>query len=615
MHHDIVTGLAVILALGIGGQWIAWRFGLPSILVLLVFGFVAGPTTGYLVPDELFGDLLPPVVSLAVAVILFEGGLNLRLVELRRVGRVVLGLITVGIAVTWAIAAAAAWALLGFSPGVAVLFGAVLVISGPTVILPILRHVRPTGRVAAAVKWEGIVNDPIGAVLAVLVFEAILPGGPHDAASHAAWGVARTLVCGLAGGFVGAALLVLLLRYYLVPDYLQSLIALMVAVALYTGANQVQDECGLLAVTVMGIVLASQRVVDIKHIIEFKENLGVLFVSLLFVVLAARVDVGELKQLDWRSAVFVLVLVLAARPAAVWASTAGTDFHWRERTFLAWMAPRGVVAVAVISVFAGRLAAEDVADAGRMVPMMFLVVACTVATYGLSAGPLARGLGLAEASPQGVLLVGAHSWARAIAKVLQEEGFRVFLVDNNYRNIAAARMAGLPTHYGNVVSESTLDEVNLHGIGRILALTSNDEANALAALHFAQVFERAGLYQLQPEKDARGGRERDAPGHLRGRFLFAEGATYTELSRRFAAGAQVRRTQLTEEFSFAAFRERHGDAAIPLFRITEEGRLLPFTASDPTAPKPGDRLISLTYPEDSVARGKEEAKPEPAAKP
>jgi NhaP-type Na+/H+ or K+/H+ antiporter len=522
LTEHLLVGLTSILVLGIGAQWLAWRSGFPAILLLLLFGLLIGPVFGLLRPDALFGPLLPPIVALSVAVILFEGGLSLNVADLPHVGSVVRNLLSVGMLMTWLISAGAAYFILGFGVALAALLGAVLVVTGPTVIGPLLMHVRPAGRLGPILRWEGIVIDPIGAILAVLVFEAILTDEVQEAGVMVALVVVKTVLIGGLVGLPGAGTLILLFKRFWVPDYLHNPVALLLVVSSFTVTNLQQEEAGLLTVTVMGIILANQQIVPVKHVIEFKESLGILLISSLFILLAARIQLSDFANLGVRSLLFLAVLMLLARPAAVALATLRSDLNWRERLFLAWLAPRGIVAASVSSVFALRLMERGYPAAESLVPVTFLVIIGTVAIYSLSAGPLARWLDLAKPHPQGVLIVGAHSWARTIAKVLQTGGYPVLVADTNWGNIAAARLAGLPAYYGSTVALEAPERMNLDGIGRLLALTSNDEVNALAAMRFAEFFSRAETYQLFPKTK---GDELAAiaPQHLRGRLLFALG--------------------------------------------------------------------------------------------
>ena len=386
---SLLIALSAIIVLGVGAQWLAWRLRLPAILLLLSVGALAGPITGFLNPQDVLGDLLFPLISLSVGLILFEGGLTLRFREVRATWRSLVGLLTVGVAVTWLGATLAARVLLGLPFSTSLLLGSILVVTGPTVIGPLLRDIRPSGRVGAVAKWEGIVIDPIGAVLAVLVFEAIdaiAAASYTHATRHALQGLALTAGSGVLIGGAAAGLLVVSLRRFWIPDYLQNPVALLLVAASLTTANLLHHEAGLVAVTVMGLILANQHRVAVQRIAEFKENLTVLLISVLFVVLAARVEPVELTQLGWRGVAFAVVLIVVVRPLAVWLSTIRSNLKIRERIFLAFFAPRGIVAAAVASIFALRLGD----DGAVIAPATLLVIFITVAFYGLSAGWLAR---------------------------------------------------------------------------------------------------------------------------------------------------------------------------------------------------------------------------------
>ena len=439
MDEHILVGLSAVVALGISAQWFAWRTKLPAILVLLIFGIVAGPVTGWINPDELLGDILSPFVSFSVAIILFEGGLSLRMAEFRKIGGVVIKLITVGIAITWFLAALAAYYILGLSIEIAVLFGAILIVTGPTVIIPLLRQVRPTETAGSVLKWEGIVNDPIGAMMAVLVFEIIMAGGFTNMDGSSALVIVTTIVDCSFFGALGAGILYIMLKKHWIPDFLQNPVTLMLVIAAFTASNLLQHESGLLAVTIMGILLANQKSVRVKHIIEFKENLQVLLISALFILLASRLQVSDLAYFNLQSGLFIVALMLVVRPVSIYVATWGSKLSLQEKTFLAWMAPRGIVAAAISAIFALRLEQEGFADAQKLVPYTFVVIIATVTVYGLSANPVARLLKVAKPQPKGVLFLGAHSWSLDLACQLQELGLKVMVADSNWENISKAR--------------------------------------------------------------------------------------------------------------------------------------------------------------------------------
>lgn len=594
--------LATILGLGLLAQWLAWRFRLPAIVLLMLFGLGWGT---YQRPDEILADqdFLFSLVSLSVGIILFEGGLSLDFREIRGAQGVVIRLVTVGLAITWLLSAAAARFVAGFGWDAAILLGALLTVSGPTVVLPLLRHVQPVRRVGSLTKWEGIVNDPIGAVLAALVFEVVLKRQEGGAVlQQSLLHLGFTVAIGVGLGGLGAWLVMFALRKFLIPDYLQNPAILSLVLLVFALSNNLQQESGLVTVTVMGVYLANQRSVPIRHVVEFKENLRVLLISMLFIVLASRLEVsGEsLQMLGWGSFAFVAVLIFAIRPLAVFISTIGSPLSTAERVFLAWIHPRGIVAAAVSSLFAleitRKLGAVEplpalAADAPRFELTVFLVILATVTVYGLTLAPLARRLGLSGENPQGILFVGASRPVREIAKAVLQEKFAVLLVDTNHDNNRAARMAGLPVSYASIGSEYVQEEIDLGGIGRLMAMTSNDEVNTLASMGFAERFGRAEVYQVAPAAATSERTERSA--YRRGRLLFSRAVTLDELEERLDAGAVIKKTALTEGFTFDDFRARYGDSALILFRIDETGKLTVASAKVDLTPKPGHKLIAL----------------------
>ena len=602
MNEELMIGLCAVLVLGVGAQWFAWRLKLPAILILLGFGFLAGPVPeaingeAWLDPDELFGEMLFPIISLSVAIILFEGGMTLKLHELRKIGGAVRNMVSVGIAVTWALATVAAHLLLKFDLPLALLIGAIFTVTGPTVIGPLLRHVRPSGQLGPVLKWEGILSDPIGALLAVLVFESIVGaahGGAESTLTHSLLGAGQALGSGLIVGAACAGFLVLMLNRYWIPDYLQSPVTLSLVVLGFELSNKMHAESGLLAVTLMGMLLANQRFAAVKHVVEFKENLRVLLISSLFILLAARLGVEDIKRIDLGGLGFMLAIILVIRPASVWIATIGTGLSWKEKFWLGLVAPRGIVAAAVASIFSFRLIESGTPGAENLVPVTFLVIVGTITFSGLAAGPVARMLGLAKLDPQGILIVGAHEWARKIAEVLKGEGLSVVMIDTNRRNINAAKMAGISAHLGSVLADEVLEEIDLTETKRALALTPNDEANALAAVHLVEQYSRQDVFQLTPDRMGVM-EEKSAKSHdLHGRYLFDEKITFAELTVRFGMGHVLKTSKMTETYNYEKFREHYGEDALPLFILTETGGLTTITAGAKVDPQPGQRLVSL----------------------
>jgi hypothetical protein len=379
-----------------------------------------------------------------------------------------------------------------------------------------------------------------------------------------------------------------------------------VALAAFAASNALQPESGLATVTLLGVVLANQRKVSVRHVVEFNEHLGVLLISCLFVVLGSRLNIGAITSLGMSGALFLALLILVIRPASVFGACIGTATTYRERLLLAFLAPRGIVAAAVASLFAlkvATIASENVAlaeQAEQLVPITFLVIVGTVSIYGLLAAPLARRLGLADPNPQGLLIAGASDWVRNVAKALKDEGFAVLLLDTNDVHVSAARMSGLTAECINVLSEPAQTELDLSGLGRLLAMTPNDEVNAMAARELTPLFGRANVYQLPPASDENS-RWRLAD-HFGGRPLFGKSMNYEEIDGRVSRGAVVKKTKLTSEFGWRDFTALYGPTTQLLFVLTGRNSLHVCATDQPFEPKPGQTVVALVEPPNEGAR-------------
>ena len=590
MHTDLLFDAALVLGLGMLAQWVAWRLRQPSITFLLLFGLLVGPISALVMGEpildveHLLGDLLFPFVSGAVAIILFEGGLSLRFRDLQGAGWVVGRLVSVGVLGTWLISGVAGHYLFGLTWEVALLLGATLVVTGPTVIIPLLKQIRPQGRVGSILRWEGIVIDPIGAILAVLVFDEILAGPDIILLSGV---IVVTLAVGLGIGWAVAQVMVEIYRRYWVPDSLQIPMTIGFVLAAFAISNGIQPESGLLTVTVMGIAMANQRRFDIHHIVEFKETLQVLLLSVLFILLSARMQPSDLQQIGLPTLAYVLIIILVERPLAAFISTWGSSLTWQERIFIGWMAPRGIVAASVASIFAIELAERNVEGASVLLPITFAVIIATVLTYSLSSGLLARYLGLAEKNPQGMIIVGGSPWVRDLAKQVKDLGFRVVLSDTNYTHIAQATKLGIETYRGSILSELAQDEINFGGIGRLLALTNNPEVNALAGEHYENTFGAANVYELQRET----GEQREGIStRLGGRELLPPSLTFRQMRERYEQGAKV----VTVVVDNVPELTKHIPSdVVPLCLLPSEDRLLIWTQEDQPQIRRGNCLIAL----------------------
>ena len=576
MNEQILLSLAAIGILGSFAQWFSWWVKLPAILFLLLIGLVLGPLTGWLEPDVLFGDLLFPMVSLSVAVILFEGSLTLHFDQIKGLQRVVRNMVSFGMMTTWIVISVATWLVIDFDWPLAFLFGALVVVTGPTVIVPMLRTVRPNARIANILRWEGIAIDPLGALLAVLVFDFIIATQQgHGSFIHLLLSFGKILTAGiLLGAIAGQGLGVVLRRHWL-PEYLFSVVTLTLVFVVFVLANMLQDEAGLLAVTVMGVWLANMKGVPIEDILDFKESLSVLLISGLFIILASRVDISQLVNLGWGAVVLFLVVQFVARPLKVLVTTWGSSLSWQERALLAWIAPRGIVAAAVSALFALQLEQAGYPQAPLLVSLTFMVILGTVILQSATARPIASWLGVAEPEPRGLLIIGGNPVARMIAMALNEQGFHTLLLDTHWPNIRKARMGGLQTFYGNPISEHADRHLDLVGIGRLLSLSLNNEMNALAVMRYQREFGKQNVYSLVPADEKKKAKDKHAVAMERiGKLLFGAEITYARLASWIANGAEIKATQLSDEFSYDDYMEKNNHKIVPLFAVSPNKRHL-----------------------------------------
>ena len=592
MNEHAIIALSMIGFISILCQWLAWRLHIPAIIFLLLAGIVLGPTTQLLNPSELFGDLFFPLVSLAVAVILFEGSLGLKFEEIRGVEKVVRNILTTGVLITWVSITIVTHYLVGFDWALSILFGALMVVTGPTVIVPILRTVKPNATISNILRWEGIVIDPLGAILAVLVFEVILSIQLQQqvSISHIAWVFAHTIFIGGLIGAIPAYLLGLLLRHHIIPEYLHNVTTLAVVFTVFSISNWLSEESGLLAVTIMGIWLGNMKHVPIDKILHFKESLSILLISGLFIILAARLDFDQFQQLGWSAVLLFLSMQFIVRPAKIFISTIGSTLTWQEKVMISWIGPRGIVAAAVSALFALRLQETGHQDAILLVPLAFSLIFYTVIVQGLTAKWLAQRLEVALPNNTGFLIIGANIVARTIAKAIQEHDFKVIVTDNNWDNIKMARMEGVNSYYGNAMSLHADRNLNLVGINTLLALSPQSDYNLLASQYYSSDFGSQQVYTLLTDTEDNDSRSSINHNHQQ---LFYPDITFSKLASLLSQGAKIKHTTLSDNFSYEDYQQQYGRRAIPLFAFNEKRELTFFTCDQPMLPTTGWTISSL----------------------
>lgn len=586
--------IALIGLLGIGAQWLAWRTGRPAIALMLIAGVLAGPVSalfidgGIINPQRDFGALMGPIIKLAVAVILFEGGLSLNFRDLRLAGGPVLRLVVVGVPVGWALGTAAAYYGAGLSLPVSALFGGILVVTGPTVIGPMLRTLRIPARVRDTLKWEGIVNDPIGALLAVGIYAYVTYSGPQADVVAIGFDVAAaSLLAGLLGAGLGYGLTWLFPRG-LVPEYLKAPVVLVTVIAGFVLADLVKHETGLITVTVMGVVMANRPMLSSHALHRFKEDLAVLLVSGVFILMPATLDWEVMSRFQARFLIFLFLLLFAVRPLTVLISLMFSTMPWRERLFVAWIAPRGVVAVAITGLFAIRMTEFGVPDADALIPLSFGVVVATIIAHGFSARWVARRLGIWTSENDGVLIVGANDWTVELGATLTALGVPVTMADTSKFALRAARKRDLSSYRGDVLDEVTQDHLELGKFQQLIAASDNDAYNALIAADLGPEVGHDRIVRIAPNANA--------PVKGRGRVLMASAPSADELLNRHAAGWTFSRTRMTDKFGYADYRTNLHGGGEAVAVLKPDRRLLPFTSDARPVVEPGDVVIGYLPP-------------------
>ncbi len=597
MIEHILPAIAALIVICAACQWLAWRVKLPAIIFLLLTGILVGPVFNLLDPQVLLGDLFFPFVSLSVAIILFEGSLTLKFKDIRGLQKVVRNMVSFGMLITWLITALATHFALNLSWQVSFLFGAITVVTGPTVIVPMLRTVRPTAAVSNILRWEGIVIDPIGALLAVLVYEFIVAGGGRAVLGHTLLTFGQIVAIGVIIGAGGGYLFGLMLRRHVLPEFLHNISALALVIGSFVASNMLYEESGLLTVTVLGIWLANMRDVDTEEILDFKESLSILLISMLFIMLAARLELAAFKQLGWSALWIFVAIQFLARPLNILVSTFGSSLSWPERHLLAWIAPRGIVAAAISAFFALQLVEIGFEGAQHLVPLTFLVIIGTVLLQSTTARLVALWLGVAEPEPKGFLIVGANEVARTIAKALIKNGLRVQLAETDWDKAAKAKLEGLPTYLGNPISEHADRHLNLIGIGRMLALAPHESVNQAATMHYRLELGKNNVYLAQSKPTEETSPKHRVAAYRSGKTLFGDKVTYDSLAKAISAGATMKTTKLTENFRFAELLETHGPEMVPMFAVDAREHIHVFSVEEKVTPEAGWSIISLAPPE------------------
>lgn len=601
--------LAGIIILGILAQWVAWKFKIPAILPLIMIGLLVGPLSTLMSADGsqwlqpiwngekgLFpGENLFYFVSLAVGIILFEGGLTLKRDEISKVGPAIGKLISIGAAITFIGAGAAAHYVFGLDWRISFLFSALIIVTGPTVISPILRNIPLKKDVAAVLRWEGILIDPIGALVAVLVYEFISVEGDSGYTKQALLDFGKIVLIGMSFGITAGYALYFAIKKKLVPHYLSNVVALSMVMAVFVISDLFAHESGLLAVVVMGMFLGNSDLPSLKELLYFKESLSVLLVSILFILLAANISIEDLLLVyNWKTAILLAIIIFILRPLTVFASTTGSSLKVNEKLFISWVGPRGIVAAGISSLFGTKLVTKGVVGAEYITPLVFAVVLITVILNATTARMVAGWMGVYLKKSEGILIVGASKASRLIATYLHKHERHVVLVDSNQLNINKAKELGLEAFTANIYSDDLTDNIELNDVGYILAMTGSDEINKQAINRFEKYFGENGTFRLITSDEMRKNK------NLSVKELFS----YTHDYSRFAQVAQefpsIQEIPVENHNQFLRVLNIVGEDknAIPLFLKHPDGFLDLITSPAELETEEGSSLVYLGKPMD-----------------
>lgn len=583
-------------------QWLAWRFRIPAIIILLLAGLILGPTMGLLSPSAVLGDMVRPLVSIAVAIILFEGGLSLDFRGLRGASDAISRIVVLAAPLMWLTITGAAHYVGNLSWPAAAVIGGILVVTGPTVVQPLLRNAKMQALPSAVLRWEAIVNDPIGALFAVLAYEVFV----QVQSGHSAFAIALKLASSVAMaggiGFLAGRAVALAYRTTQVPEFLKVPTLFVLVLASFVAGNLLLDEAGLLTVMVMGVTLGNSRIASLTEIRRFKEHAAVLLVSGVFVILTSDIQPQMVKSLDWHSAAFGALLLFVIRPAAIFISTAFTNLRWRETLLIAWVAPRGVVAVATAAVFGDVLVSHGALDGDKVPALTFAIVLISVILFGLTTAPLARRLKLASTAPSGVLIIGCNPWTLALASALKSLETSTMIADRSWRQLKPARDLAIPTYYGEILAEAAEHRLDHALFGQVIAATDSHAYNTLVCTDLGPQFGRQHVFQvgrlesdeLDPEEIALS---------LGGRTLMRSGYDLDTLLDKLRQGWTFRKTKLSEEFDFSAFTASLPvDSQIILF-VSMNGTLNFATVNGKLDPPAGATLLTFTKKVNSEHQG------------
>lgn len=598
MKISATLAVSLIIFLGVFSQWLAWKISKPAIVIMSLAGLIVGPFLNIIVPSQVLGDsIYKSIISISVALILFEGSLSLDFKEITDTKMTIKRIVVFGALISWILGSLSAYFLAGLSITTSLVIGALLIVTGPTVIIALLRQAKLDSKVSTILKWEGILVDPMGAILAVLSFEAaeVFASSSVSPGILVKFGIG-VLIAVAIGGLVGIGTGRALQKNYF-PEYLKSAIVLCLVLGTFSLSESITHETGLLAVTVMGVILANMHISSIEQVKHFNENISILLTSSVFVMLTSSlsrsilVDIFQLKII-----LFVLSMLFIVRPLSIWISTIGTDLNIREKTLIGWIAPRGIVALTVTGYFSNLLVEEGHQDAELLLALTFALVIVTVIAHGFSIQPLAKKLGLAHDGKPGLVIVGSNPFSVALAKFLKDWDVPTLIVDYSGKNLENVINTDIETYQGEILYEVANYNLDLVIYKKMLLNTPIPLYNILVSNEFVSRFEHTSsicIINVLGDKVRSDFKELQKIGVPR---LGDYRATYLSLIRLVEDGYDFAATQITEELTEEEYYRLMDYRRINIFTMTESGDIEFFTTEHKPRISSGDYIVSLTPP-------------------
>lgn len=585
----MLATIGSIILLGMLAQWLAWKQRIPSIITLIISGFLVGPIFGILNPSEVMGqDVVFAVVEISVALILFDGAMQLKFSEFKPVSSGLKRILTLGVLIHFLLIASAAHFVMGVSIGFASLLGGILIVTGPTVIIPALRESNMNTRVSNYLKWEGILTDPVGAIVAVVVYDAIVLSSVADPV-QVATSIIKIIFIAFAFSFFIKFLLNISLRKKLIPEFLQIPFITSLVICSFVFSNELQHGSGLLTVTILGILIGNSKIDILFNLRSFKENITTMCISFVFIIITASIPLEVFKMIELPHVIFILLVSFVLRLVAIFMSTYKSQISFKEKIVIGSFGPRGIVAASVASVLSAEMINEGIKVGDLFLPIVFLVILTTVIVHGLILKPLCRKLGLENSDRNGVILIGTMPWVVDLALKLKSMGIPVLITSASWYKLSAFRKAGIKTYYGQILDHLETGNLDLNDYSTLLAMSENDSFNILACEKFSRYLGHENVYHLKQSRNV-----------IHDQYNIDKNSycvllnnlelKYENLMKYYQYGWAFKETKVTESYTFQDFLLANEKAIICML-IKEDGSIV-FGSAFENQPLPGDVLIT-----------------------